>query len=155
MRLLDIFQAWLHTTTQSWMLKEASVATSLSFQLWLLIAVILRYINPEISLKVTGINPFVTGNTTLCDWILETVDNITVHIVHIFIQNFLGTLKRTLEILQTFKEMFSRYIPIVVSGSWTNDHRIFLMRIPPCSFKCLMTSEIWPPGLPPSWSGPY
>ena len=28
----------------------------------------------------TLINPFATGNTPMCDWVVESVDNITAHV---------------------------------------------------------------------------
>ena len=44
-------------------------------------------------------NPFITGNTPVCDWIFKPADNFTVHVAPMkhFFKDFLVILKRPLQ----------------------------------------------------------
>ena len=64
------------------------------------------------------VNPFITGNTPVCDWVFESVDDITLQAL----QYLLVTLKRMLQNYRTIRKKF-----ILVANA--NDHIIFVMKI--------------------------
>ena len=70
------------------------------------------------------LNPFATGNTTVCDYIFESADNITVNIIT-FPQDFKVILKRRLRnYFKILKKCF--FVILILVGGWlTNDYWIF------------------------------